>query len=1138
MNPKLQTENELLLENNHKLTSQLAEMTEKLHDGGQKLQSLNFSLAEQKVSYQKEVNKNRQTIEILNQRIEQLENDNRNYHKDNKYKDNVEPISEQTTVDNSHDEASYKEINDHLKEQMRQLIEELETKLPLLQALETSNKQLKENLVSNVFQLETISTQNQKLKSENTNLSRKLKQSSASINSLQTKCKDLSSQVQTLLCKDQNTRTPSNEYEHKASNSQQVISSALVNFKNVQELQTQNIKLLTSIRELTAKFETETPSISMNTSDMQTLQEEIDTLKERLEALTTENSSYKSLIVGNKLIEQQKENESLIEVLKGKISTNERTNKKVISELNGKLSQQDTEIITLNDKLSYVAKEKENLVNEVNVLQSMNRTLIKDINIEQEQKNELENKYINEKEAADSCRRQYKDIEMQLEKVKFQLSKYELDTQEVLTALDDRERRNQDLQREIDQLRSPTQENSDITIFNSKSDSLEKSKLYNATVSDLMEHLAEKEQIFEKSLEKADNEIKWLREQLNSETDTISSESVEENGGKMSEFNPSNATDTHFVLQDNKNQVNENDPTMLFENLQREKNKIQNESVALKIEVNLLKKQLELLESRYNIKGNTIDPSTNEALNDDEINEKYANIVKEINDLAILKNELTSLSTELQKALTEKSSLITEKQTLQNVNESTLSELQSANNELQSIKSELHICKEELNKWKAIADGLSSNIPEEIKVLSDEVEKLKSSLQNEVNENNELEARFSRLKKQAHEKLDASKATTAQLTLEVNELTNKQADLENVITTYKEMEREFENKKEEVSKMQQELNFLQGKLDESTSNNDVEERIKTIQKDYELKQNEMIEKITSEMKSKYQTTDNTTPADIDKMREEWENETLARIEEAKESLKKHIRLPSEEKIKKVIDKRKAELENEFDQRVEEKANALKLSEKLNKPANDIQNDLEQKIKARIEENFTNTLKKKIFEEGKHQASMRTTLLERKIAKLEAQLEGIVTPGNNTSVSEQPHSSSKLSKINIDNPFNVTQSKLKPENKAFSTLSNFESPFIPQDKNKNPFSSTNSPMKDGNDSTGSIVVKKPSLFNIAFKPTTSSFGLPHPLPNTSTDFPFALGQKSEDTFTDIDGKRKSSQENVLEDVQAKRLKSTE
>ena len=85
-----------------------------------------------------------------------------------------------------------------------------------------------------------------------------------------------------------------------------------------------------------------------------------------------------------------------------------------------------------------------------------------------------------------------------------------------------------------------------------------------------------------------------------------------------------------------------------------------------------------------------------------------------------------------------------------------------------------------------------------------------------------------------------------------------------------------------------------------------------------------------------------------------------RIEEAKENLKKCIRLPTEEKIKKIIDKNKNILEKEFDKGIEEKLKVLKPSDKLKKQIKDIIKGWEVRIKKWIEEELKGSLKKKSF----------------------------------------------------------------------------------------------------------------------------------------------------------------------------------
>ncbi|SCU93488.1 LAME_0F03972g1_1 [Lachancea meyersii CBS 8951] len=137
--------------------------------------------------------------------------------------------------------------------------------------------------------------------------------------------------------------------------------------------------------------------------------------------------------------------------------------------------------------------------------------------------------------------------------------------------------------------------------------------------------------------------------------------------------------------------------------------------------------------------------------------------------------------------------------------------------------------------------------------------------------------------------------------------------------------------------------------------------------------------------------------DIDALKKEWEAEyeqkTLKRIEEANELLRKRIRLPTEEKINKIIESRKLELDREFDARVQQQA--AELSSQNGKPADSDAaeiserhqqelEDMKAMIKKQMEEEMA-VLKQKAFNEGQQKASMKSTLLERKIAKLEAQV---------------------------------------------------------------------------------------------------------------------------------------------------------
>ncbi|AAS53657.1 AFR286Wp [Eremothecium gossypii ATCC 10895] len=129
-----------------------------------------------------------------------------------------------------------------------------------------------------------------------------------------------------------------------------------------------------------------------------------------------------------------------------------------------------------------------------------------------------------------------------------------------------------------------------------------------------------------------------------------------------------------------------------------------------------------------------------------------------------------------------------------------------------------------------------------------------------------------------------------------------------------------------------------------------------------------------------------------KWEEEYEQQTLQRIREAEEALKKRIRLPSEERINQVIERKQKALEQEFTTKVNATALAL-LKENPDSIASDkadlikdhqkeivqLKKDLADKFEGQLVQ-----VKKKAFEEGRQQGIMKVKLLESKISKLESQ----------------------------------------------------------------------------------------------------------------------------------------------------------
>ncbi|AMD23008.1 HHR239Wp [Eremothecium sinecaudum] len=159
---------------------------------------------------------------------------------------------------------------------------------------------------------------------------------------------------------------------------------------------------------------------------------------------------------------------------------------------------------------------------------------------------------------------------------------------------------------------------------------------------------------------------------------------------------------------------------------------------------------------------------------------------------------------------------------------------------------------------------------------------------------------------------------------------------------------------------------------------------------------EEYEKSKKDLEAAKGTSQSTPSLDEEALRKqleaELESETLQRIHEAEEALKKRIRLPSEERINHVIERRQKALEEEFEAKVNARANELfkenpesfigNTAELIKSHKDEIQK-LKDELKAEFEEQ-ANQIRRKALEEGKQQLSMKVRLLESKIAKLEGQ----------------------------------------------------------------------------------------------------------------------------------------------------------
>ena len=157
--------------------------------------------------------------------------------------------------------------------------------------------------------------------------------------------------------------THENNSNSEFVDSQNVISSQLVSFDNIEELQKQNIKLITTIRNLTEMFENNSNKNANDEEEKKKMQNEISNLHNKIEVLLTENDSFKVLVNDNKLIAQQRENEHKISDLSDQLILQENKFKQKIAEITEISNEKEITLTKKCNELQFVLKEKEKLLN-------------------------------------------------------------------------------------------------------------------------------------------------------------------------------------------------------------------------------------------------------------------------------------------------------------------------------------------------------------------------------------------------------------------------------------------------------------------------------------------------------------------------------------------------------------------------------------------------------------------------------------------------------------------------------------------------------------------------------------------------------------------------------------------------------
>lgn len=445
---------------------------------------------------------------------------------------------------------------------------------------------------------------------------------------------------------------------------------------------------------------------------------------------------------------------------------------------------------------------------------------------------------------------------------------------------------------------------------------------------------------------------------------------------------------------------------------------------ALKRERDILSQRVDILERKTRIQAQTIENakstiSTISTSQQESINKSHEELLGKINELNILQEKNNNLEDEIKILKDERKNnqeIYDDLKSKVVLTETTIEELK---NQIQERDQRIRLLQEESDRWKEHSTRLSNvdiTQSKEFTELKLQVDSLRSELTSKDIESKDMDEKFNRLKKQAHERLDSNK-------LIVNQLND---EIDNLKVSKQELESQLADKVTEVDKMKLQLDELQTTKESSIEVINSDAVVETIDKlkleiiylkgkldliDESSKDPELVNYISKldEIKKEFQEADNNqvkvgTPinafastdevgtvtniedsSSIDEKKklwqEEWEVDTLKRIEDAKEDLKKHLRQPTEEKINRIVEKRKRELEEGFDDLVEQKAKSLILTNEINLTAEQIKEELKENLETEMKDEME-LVRKKSFEEGRQQELMKTKLLERKLSKLE------------------------------------------------------------------------------------------------------------------------------------------------------------
>lgn len=992
--------------------------------------------------------------------------------------------------------SAEKQSKKNLQNQLEQYISELESKLPLVESYKSKINGLNDELIQSKNILSETRIEIDELKQANLDLSHQLQYLLITLNIQSNPHQKLLSNKQLLflqsLLSSTNTMTTSqdiitdelvefndiinlqqlnakllkivrslsqkleqteSQYSINNENNLTIINDA----KNALEtLETYSTDLESKINELTTELESyKNKSKQQNNSEPSlTLNEQLQKIKmlqDKINNLTTINNElvlkFEQSTLSNELYQKR------IEMVESLLSNEQNLNQNHQSRYNNlrtELEQRDTEINNLNDKLFKSDKD-------------LTRTKI-DLDLQNIKLHQKNIELIAIKGRDEEANKIIKTKESELISLNSQLSENELEIKNLNLKVNELEVINKalnDLATSKNSFITKQIENDSINLkwYENKVDLLkiEKSKLIkiitqrdqdiqslNNTITTLHEKISNIESIHEMNERNVREENTNWNQQLSNYKQQLSTTTIALNSLKQSNI------ESETLITDLNNQLNmirnEYDEKLLSLNNELV-DKIQSLQSLQTSNENLVstKKSLENQNNELSLNVANLTKSNQESLNIIESNKlEIASLTAQIQSLEQAINDYKSKLSQSENTTTEFS--IKEHEAGSNI-----SDLQKLRDEKEAIWNQLISSQHE----EVLLRNTLTKIRQQVASLTSEIESLKrtrerspdlfdssseiSELLTQVEEyktkNIDAEDRFSRLKKQAHDKLKYSKDLANSLTIENESLKTLNQQLNNSLKTSEEkirnlesIVRDREQNQVGITSLQQELSAV---LEQSK---DIEGKLKeTIKNSHSVIQ-DLNGEIDS-LKKELSVLKNNDPLKLDDL-----SKTV-------ESMKKSF---EEEKIQ-FIEKTRKEFEEKITQKEfvsSTKAHGLEEIEKIKKELEDkFAQETEAKLQALKKENEDELLKikSKAFEEGKQQASMKTNLLERKISKLESELKDIHPAKETSDIPSQ-------SMQDIKTPDTAPVGKSSPFGSTNSTYNKLTFPFQSSAASLNPFTS--------------------------------------------------------------------------------------